>query len=103
MALIRGANSDLLSEAMAWGDLAPSDPVQSAEDLMSLWLGLLDAVVVSLYGVVATRQPDHFGQVDRVRPDRMDFVGASVALFGVLVMYGPRSTGSSVLLRAFHR
>lgn len=36
---VRKLLADLLSEAMARGELAPSDPVQSAEDLMSLWLG----------------------------------------------------------------
>lgn len=77
-----------------------------------LWLGLLGALILVLYGVVATWQPANFGRVyaayggifivmalfwgwgvDGVRPDRYDFLGAMLALFGVLVMmYWPRST-----------
>ena len=76
-----------------------------------LWLGLLGALILALYGVVATWQTANFGRVyavyggvfivmalfwgwrvDGVRPDRYDFIGASIALFGVLVMmYWPRT------------
>lgn len=76
-----------------------------------LWLGLLGASILVLYGVVATWQPANFGRVyaayggifivmalfwgwgvDGVRPDRYDFLGAMLALLGVLVMmYWPRS------------
>lgn len=77
------------------------------------WLCLLGAVILALYGVVATWQTTNFGRVyavyggifivlalfrgwrvDGIRPDRIDFIGVSVALFGVLVMmYWPRSSG----------
>lgn len=76
-----------------------------------LYLGLLGAVSLALYGVVATFQPATFGRVyaayggvfivmavswgwlvDGVRPDRYDLLGALIALLGVLViMYAPRS------------
>lgn len=76
-----------------------------------LWLGLLGAFILALYGVVATMQMANFGRVyavyggvfivmalfwgwrvDGIRPDRVDFIGASIALFGVLVMmYWPRT------------
>ena len=77
-----------------------------------MWLGLLGALILILYGVVATWQSANFGRVyaayggifivmalfwgwgvDGVGPDRYDFLGAMLALFGVLVMmYWPRST-----------
>ncbi len=76
-----------------------------------LYLGLLGAVALALYGIVATFQPTTFGRVyaayggvfivmaiswgwfiDGVRPDRFDLLGALIALLGVLViMYAPRS------------
>ena len=76
------------------------------------WLGLLGASILILYGVVATWQTANFGRVyaayggvfiimalfwgwgvDGARPDRYDFLGAMLALFGVLVMmYWPRPT-----------
>ncbi len=75
-----------------------------------LWMGLLGGVCLALYGVIATLQPASFGrtyatyggifivmallwswQVDKVRPDRFDLVGAAIALIGVLIiMYWPR-------------
>jgi len=74
------------------------------------WCGALGALILILYGVIPTLQPAHFGrvyaayggvfialsllwgwQVDGIAPDRMDLVGAGVALVGVaLIMYGPR-------------
>jgi small multidrug resistance family-3 protein len=76
----------------------------------SLWYGVLGAVILVLYGVIPTLQPAHFGrvyaayggvfivlsllwgwQVDRVAPDKLDLVGACIALVGVaLIMYWPR-------------
>lgn len=76
-----------------------------------LWLGLVGGLALALYGVVATFQPAHFGRVyaayggifiamaltwgwlvDDVRPDRIDLLGAGLALTGVLIiMYAPRS------------
>jgi small multidrug resistance family-3 protein len=67
-------------------------------------------MLLVLYGVVPTLQPQNFGrvyaayggvfivlstlwgwQVDRVVPDRFDLLGGAVALAGVLIiMYAPR-------------
>ncbi|MBC7920584.1 MAG: YnfA family protein [Ferruginibacter sp.] len=75
------------------------------------WMGLLGAVLLTLYGVVATRQPADFGRVyaayggifialsilwgwrvDGVTPDQYDLVGGMIALLGVAVMmYAPRN------------
>ncbi|MGH7818775.1 MAG: YnfA family protein [Candidatus Binatia bacterium] len=76
----------------------------------SAW-GLCGAVVLVLYGVVPTLQPAHFGRVyaayggffivlsllwgwwvDGNVPDRLDLIGAGIALVGVsVIMYWPRS------------
>lgn len=76
----------------------------------SLWLALLGAVVLVLYGIFPTFQPSHFGRVyaayggifivmailwgwkvDKISPDRFDLIGAMVALAGVaIIMYWPR-------------
>lgn len=76
----------------------------------SIWLGLLGALSLILYGVVPTLQPANFGRVyaayggifiilailwgwrvDGIRPDRFDILGGWIALMGVLViMYAPR-------------
>jgi small multidrug resistance family-3 protein len=86
--------------------------------LVWLWLrggrgpgyGLAGALLLALYGVVATWQPAGFGRayaayggvfiamailwgwrVDGVVPDRFDLIGGALALSGVLViMFGPR-------------
>lgn len=75
------------------------------------WLGLLGALTLALYGVVATWLTANFGRVyvvyggvfivmalfwgwsiDGILPDRYDFIRAMIALFGVLVMmYWPRT------------
>jgi small multidrug resistance family-3 protein len=72
--------------------------------------GLVGALVLVLYGVIPTFQPSHFGRVyavyggffivlsliwgwmfDGDAPDRFDLLGASISLFGVLLMmYWPR-------------
>lgn len=72
--------------------------------------GLLGGVMLSLYGVVATFQTANFGRVyaayggvfiamamvwgwkiDGVAPDRYDWIGAAIAIIGVLIiMYAPR-------------
>jgi small multidrug resistance family-3 protein len=79
----------------------------------AVWLGLLGGLVLFLYGVLPTLQPDSasFGRVyaayggifvalsllwgwwiDGVRPDRFDLLGGAVALVGVgIIMYAPRS------------
>jgi len=86
--------------------------------LVWLWLrenksiayGFAGAGVLVLYGIVPTFQPANFGrvyaayggifivlsilwgwQIDKIAPDKYDLVGASIALFGVLIiMYWPR-------------
>jgi small multidrug resistance family-3 protein len=75
-----------------------------------MWLGLLGAAVLFLYGIIPTLQPAHFGRVyatyggifvvlsllwgwhiGKIAPDRFDLLGAGVALVGVLIiMYTPR-------------
>ncbi|WP_390624717.1 YnfA family protein [Anthocerotibacter panamensis] len=79
----------------------------------ALGWAILGAVILVFYGVVATLQPASasFGrvyaayggvfivlsllwgwQVDKVKPDRFDLLGAGIALLGALViMYGPRN------------
>lgn len=71
------------------------------------WLALVGALLLTAYGFVATFQPANFGRayaayggifiiwgwkVDNVMPDRLDWLGAAIALSGVLVlMYAPRA------------
>jgi small multidrug resistance family-3 protein len=75
------------------------------------WLALSGIALLTIYGFVATLQPATFGrayaayggvfiilsilwgwQIDNVTPDRLDWVGASIILAGVLVMmYAPRT------------
>lgn len=72
--------------------------------------GLLGAAILVAYGVIPTMQNAHFGRVyavyggffialsllwgwkfDGNRPDRLDVIGATIALAGVsLMMYWPR-------------
>lgn len=75
-----------------------------------LWVGA-GVVLLGLYGVVATLQPDaNFGRIlaayggvfivgslawgavlDGYRPDRFDLIGAAICLVGVgVIMYSPR-------------
>jgi small multidrug resistance family-3 protein len=76
----------------------------------SLWFAVLGAVILVLYGVIPTFQPAHFGRVyavyggifivmallwgywvDKIIPDRIDLIGSTIALVGVLIMmYWPR-------------
>jgi small multidrug resistance family-3 protein len=75
-----------------------------------VYLGLLGAVGLALYGVVATLQPFQFGRVfaayggvfivmavfwgwvvDQKTPDAYDWVGAGVCVIGVCIMlFAPR-------------
>jgi small multidrug resistance family-3 protein len=77
----------------------------------SLWVALLGAMLLVLYGVIPTLQSAPFGrvyaayggifillsllwgwQVDKINPDKFDLLGAWIALLGVLVMfYAPRN------------
>ncbi|MDQ3442318.1 MAG: YnfA family protein [Chloroflexota bacterium] len=82
-------------------------------DHRTSWLGALGGLILFLYGVLPTFQPESasFGRVyatyggvfivlallwgwsiDGVRPDRYDLVGGGIALIGVaVIMYAPRS------------
>lgn len=77
-----------------------------------VWLGVVGGLVLFLYGVLPTLQPQSasFGRVyaayggvfvalslvwgwwiDGVRPDRYDLIGAAIVLLGVgVIMYAPR-------------
>jgi len=76
----------------------------------SIWLAVLGAAILILYGIIPTLQPANFGrvyaayggvfialsllwgcQVDKVMPDRFDVIGGAIALVGVaVIMYAPR-------------
>jgi small multidrug resistance family-3 protein len=78
-----------------------------------LWLGIVGGLALAGYGVVATFQPANFGRVyaayggvfivlslawgwavDGHRPDRWDYLGGALCVFGMaLIMYGPRAGG----------
>lgn len=75
-----------------------------------LYLGIIGAVVLIAYGIVATWQTANFGRVyatyggvfivmallwawkiDGFKPDKFDIIGATVALIGVcIIIYAPR-------------
>jgi small multidrug resistance family-3 protein len=75
------------------------------------WFGLAGAVILILYGIVATWQTSTFARVyaayggifivmslvwgyylDNFRPDRYDIIGAAVVILGVIIIYyAPRS------------
>ena len=77
----------------------------------SVGLALSGTVLLTVYGFVATLQPANFGrayaayggifiilsilwgwQIDKIVPDRLDWVGAAIILVGVMVMmYAPRA------------
>jgi small multidrug resistance family-3 protein len=77
----------------------------------STWFALLGAVVLIIYGIIATLQPANFGrvyaayggifiilailwgwQIDKIAPDRFDLIGGLIALIGASVItYWPRS------------
>lgn len=76
-----------------------------------VWLAILGGLALAAYGVVATFQPANFGRVyaayggvfivlalawgwavDGHRPDRWDYLGGALCVFGMaLIMYGPRA------------
>ena len=77
----------------------------------SPWWGLIGAVLLMLYGVVATWQPTSFGKTyavygaifivmsiawawyfDGFKPDRLDLIGGAIVLVGVaVILFWPRS------------
>jgi small multidrug resistance family-3 protein len=77
----------------------------------SIWFAIVGAIVLIMYGIVPTLQPAHFGRVyaayggifivmamlwgwkiDEVPPDKLDLIGALIALIGVcIIMYWPRT------------
>lgn len=77
------------------------------------WFGILGAIILIGYGVVATLQTTGFGRVyatyggifivmsiiwaylfDGFRPDKYDIIGAIIALLGVFIIcYAPRANG----------
>jgi small multidrug resistance family-3 protein len=81
-------------------------------DGKSIWYGLIGAIVLILYGIVPTFQPQNsnFGRVyatyggifivlsilwgwkiDNAIPDKFDIIGGVIALIGVIIiMYYPR-------------
>lgn len=79
-----------------------------------VWLAVLGGLALAAYGVVATLQPANFGRVyaayggvfivlslvwgwavDGHRPDRWDYLGGALCVFGMaLIMYGPRAADS---------
>lgn len=77
-----------------------------------IWYGVLGAIILILYGIIPTLQPENanFGRVyatyggifivlsilwgwkiDNILPDKFDLIGGGIALIGVMViMYAPR-------------
>jgi len=76
----------------------------------SFWYGAAGAIILAMYGLIATFQPSNFARVyatyggffivmsliwgyllDNFRPDRYDIIGAIVTLIGVgIIYYAPR-------------
>jgi len=71
-----------------------------------LWVGLLGAVALVLYGIIATMQPTNFGRVyaayggifivmaviwgwkvDNVVPDKYDIIGSVIAVIGMFIIF----------------
>lgn len=77
----------------------------------SIGLGLLGGIMLVIYGIIPTLQPANFGrvyaaysgifialsilwgwQVDKIVPDKYDWLGCAIALLGIAVMmYAPRA------------
>ena len=84
---------------------------QWLKDDKPYWYGLIGAVILAFYGVVATWQTANFGRVyatyggifivlallwawkvDGFKPDRWDIIGAAIALIGAgIIIYMPRN------------
>jgi small multidrug resistance family-3 protein len=76
----------------------------------SIWYGIVGALILVVYGIVATWQTENFGRVyatyggifivlallwgwkiDGFKPDRYDIIGATIALIGAcIIIYMPR-------------
>ncbi|MGL5755649.1 MAG: YnfA family protein [Paraclostridium sp.] len=78
----------------------------------NIWYGVIGAIVLILYGIIPTFQPENssFGRVyatyggifialsilwgwkvENIVPDKFDLIGAFIALIGVIIiMYAPR-------------
>lgn len=77
----------------------------------SIWLAVVGALLLIIYGIIPTLQPASFGrvyaayggifillsilwgwQIEQITPDKFDLLGGGLVLLGVLViMYAPRS------------
>ena len=77
----------------------------------SIWLAVVGAVLLIIYGIIPTLQPASFGrvyaayggifillsiwwgwQIDKITPDKFDLLGGGLVLLGALVIiYAPRS------------
>jgi len=80
------------------------------KDKQPVWVGIFGAIILAVYGIVATLQPAGFGRtyaayggifvimallwgwlVDKTKPDLYDFIGAAIILIGTIVIfYAPR-------------
>jgi small multidrug resistance family-3 protein len=76
----------------------------------SLILGLLGGIILFVYGIILTFQPETFGRVyatyggifiissllwglviDKKKPDRYEIIGSAITIFGVgIIFYAPR-------------
>ncbi|MDO7252410.1 YnfA family protein [Helicobacter cappadocius] len=76
-----------------------------------LWVGILGAIALIIYGILATLQVQSFGRVyaayggifiafsllwafflDGFKPDKYDIIGAFIAIIGAsIMMYAPRN------------
>ena len=83
----------------------------SLRENRSIWLAVVGALLLIIYGIIPTLQPASFGrvyaayggifillsiwwgwQIDKITPDKFDLLGGGLALLGVLViMYAPRN------------
>lgn len=75
------------------------------------WYAIVGALILTMYGVIATWQPANFGRVyaayggifimlailwgwrvDGIAPDKYDLLGGLIALLGMaIIMYAPRN------------
>ncbi len=80
------------------------------KDKQPMWIGILGAIILAVYGMIATLQPANFGRtyaayggifvamsllwgwkVDKIKPDMYDVIGAIVVLLGAaIIFYAPR-------------